>query len=220
MRIERITLLLLAFISTAMIFSSYAAAQSLFDNSESLAQSAETQAAEFFNGCVKAPVIPTYEETDLAFCACAAANMQVWLETPLTQRTDREFFESINVRELDAETYLTKIYGPCLHIPVYDLRYDECMTDRTDLRFTRHPRFFKAMCTCMAEGDSDYFKEFAAPFLEMKFAEGDGDKITDPIREVRNDINYHSAFHRIDQRCYRRYANKLSEHMKQQRDRR
>ena len=47
-----------------------------------LEKSPKEQADEFFQSCLRDPVIGVNESTDKAFCACASNNLYMWLETP------------------------------------------------------------------------------------------------------------------------------------------
>ncbi len=172
---------------------------------KSVSEKNTMRAEEFFKDCVAAPIVKSAEETELAFCACAASHMHAWLDEPLKQKSNREFFEALETKELDKNTLLTKIYGPCLHIPVYDTTFDECFYNKRKRYFTRSPEKRENMCACIAKGEASYYERFAVPFIELKIKEGDD--INDPIKEIKRDTSYYDAHANLESDCYVEFSN-------------
>lgn len=197
---------LLLFIT--LLGAAYSYAQNPETNIEGITEASKANSLEsetFFNECAAAPIISMSEDTDIAFCACAASHLYSWLEAPLKQKGERAFFETITTKDLDKNTLLTKIYGPCLHIPVYDITFEGCFYDKEKRYFTSDAVKRGNMCNCIATGDSLYFKNFAVPFMELKIAEED--EIKDPIAEIKRDTNYYNAHSDLERGCYSQYSN-------------
>lgn len=175
------------------------AAQNSAKGNETIAR-----AEHFFEKCKRDPVISVNEDTDIAFCACAAANFQQWLEAPGAEEQIPLY--SIVEKKPDGNALLTDIYGPCLHIPEYQLTYDECYSNRRHQYFANEPRRRAGLCGCIAQGVADYFERFAAPFLELKISEGED--IIDPVAMIKQDVNFYDAHYMLESRCYVDWANR------------
>lgn len=175
------------------------------------------KAEQFFQECLQKPVIDLSDETDQAFCACAALNMKNWLDIPVQDRRNAQIFESLEEKQLDADTLLVEIYGSCLHIPVYEMTYDDCLDSRSARYQINQPGFLDGLCQCIAVGQSDYFRAYAQPFLEMAMAE---DRIIyDPVKAIKSDKNYYAAERITEKNCYFDYLD-LQEKFRQEEQRR
>lgn len=162
------------------------------------------KSTQFFTRCVKNPIIDLSDDTDTAFCACAAANMQVWYDAPSNKRSNDALFGNIEVAAPTEDDLMAKIYGPCLYIPVYEMTYEECYYNTEYQYFLDNPEYLNGMCQCLAEGDSIYFEKFAQPFIEMKFAEEK--VIYDPIEQVKHDNNYYHSNRATEDACFMEYT--------------
>lgn len=162
------------------------------------------KAEEFFNRCVADPIIDLSDSTDEAFCACAATNMQQWIEKN-SQSIGSDFLGNAisTSKELDSNTTLTEIYASCLHIPVYEMSYLDCYYEPRNAHFSKGEDTLKALCHCLAQGDSTYFEQFAKPFIEMRIAKGKD--ISDPIKDIKYDVNFSLARQNTDKQCYNEY---------------
>lgn len=199
---HRYTLLILFCLPLFTGTSGYAGAQAL--SSPSSTSDREAQSEKFFQDCVAAPVVGTNPETDQAFCACAAMQLYAWLGKP-AKRAGTEFFDSLENKTLDKKSLMTDVYGPCLYIPVFNLSEDECLTNKANVYFMGQSEYLHATCYCIAEEDSNYFRSYAKPFLEMAFSQGQ--KIDDPIDAIKRDNNFYMAHSRADEECYVEYSN-------------
>ncbi len=158
------------------------------------------EADNFFRECVKRPIMPTNEETDMAFCACAASHYHAWLLNPKQTDTSKEFFETFDKIELDEQTLLTEVYGPCMYVSIYDDTYEQCYYNDEKPYFRKSPARRRNYCHCEAQGESDYFKDFLVPFIEKQIQEGK--KIVDPINDLRRDMHYYDNRRRVHAACY------------------
>ncbi|PJB73555.1 MAG: hypothetical protein CO093_00395 [Alphaproteobacteria bacterium CG_4_9_14_3_um_filter_47_13] len=165
------------------------------------------QVQTFFNNCVKRPVIKESEETDIAFCSCAAAHLQGWLDKPLAESSGKApLFGTMVERNPDTQTLTTSIYGPCLYIPIHDRTYDDCFYMSEKRYFANEPYKRRGFCSCLAEGEADYFKNFAEPFLELKASQKK--EVIDPIEAIKRDTNYYDARYLMEGDCYIEWTNK------------
>lgn len=162
-----------------------------------------SQAEEFFNECVKRPIVSISEETDMAFCACTAVNLHQWSEDP-ARKTEPDYLGRFRTKTLDKNVLISQIYGPCLYIPIYDMSYDECLKDKESKFMFSRGDLLDGACHCIAQGDSDYFRQFAKPFLELRISEGAN--IDDPIKEVKRDMNFYDAHYHLETDCYEEYV--------------
>lgn len=173
------------------------------DDTDNAAQAAEVAAQEFFGTCVEKPVIPTTEETDLAFCACASSNFQIWQSTPPKDSAQALLFHGLRNDEPDKNALLVDIYGPCLYIPLYDVTNEDCLNDERIRYHARTQDRLEVMCDCMASGVEAYFEKYAKDFLEMKIA--DGKDIDDPVRAIKQDVSFFDAHRNVEKSCYRQF---------------
>lgn len=167
------------------------------------AQNNTAEAEKFFRDCVKRPIVSTSDETDMAFCACTATQMQAWLDKP-AQLSGPDYFQTFRTKDLDKNAMITEIYAPCLYIPMFDISYDDCLESKKHRFFFNRQDLLEATCQCMAQGDSEYFQKFAKPYLELKVTEGVD--ILDPITEVKKDVNYYDAHYHLESNCYAEYS--------------
>jgi len=162
------------------------------------------QVENFFSNCVEAPIISVNEETDTAFCACADAHLQKWLyDQKQGQRAEFGDLGVAPAQELTETVYMVDVYGPCLFIPEAELAYYECYNADKTQYFMNNPRVADAMCRCTAEGISNYFENFAKPFLEKEVARGR--VIIDPVQQIKRDVNYYDASYNAEQRCFKEW---------------
>lgn len=164
------------------------------------------QAEQLYNNCAIDPVVSVGPETDMAFCACAAAHVQEWFDRPENIKAQDSILGISTFKELNKDVLLSEVYGPCLHIPVYDLSYEDCYYDSKKHMFSNDPPRRQAFCTCIAEEDSSYFQDFAKPFLEMKIAQRKD--VVDPVEEIKKDTNYYDARFFFEKNCYAKFSKK------------
>ncbi len=187
--------------ASLLFFSGAAFAQQL--SGESTASTTASEAERFFQDCMKKPVVPVSEETDTAFCACAATQVHIWHSKPPTESTGP--LNTVLTKELDANALYAQIYSPCLHIPIYDLSYGECLENKKYRYFLNRSDLLDATCQCIGQGDSSYFEKFAQPYIELQISKGV--KFEDPIREIKRDPNFYEAHYNLETNCYTEYAN-------------
>lgn len=165
-----------------------------------LEKTPEERSDEFFRSCLKRPVISVDQQTDEAFCACAANNFYLWNLSPENIDEDREFYETAERKELNRETLLTDIYASCLYIPRSEIEYWECMNSE------KHDYYYDGqltgLCSCLAEGVESYYRDLAKPFLELQFAQGKGDRIKSPIKAIEKDMSFYDNYFNLETRCY------------------
>ncbi|MCB9991716.1 MAG: hypothetical protein H6867_10185 [Rhodospirillales bacterium] len=162
-------------------------------------KTAKEESEKFFNDCAKDPIIKLSDTSNMAFCACSAMQIYEWMQKP-SEKKDLEFFET-TTKELDKNTLLTQIYGPCLYVPAFEMAYLNCAADERYERITTSWDELDMFCRCVAKGDEAYFSDYAQPFLEMKIA--DGKDIRDPIDTVQRDIAYYTVRRNNEVECNR-----------------
>ena len=148
-----------------------------------------SKAENFFNECVEKPFTSYNEDTDLAFCACSAANYQKWLGS--SESDAASMMSDIRKTELTAEQTLYKIYAPCLYIPVQEMEYDDCLYNKK-ARIS-DPNRLHGYCACMSEGIAEFYQNYASPYLE--YMENRRSRVMDPVEMVKqsgdfSDHNY------------------------------
>jgi len=174
-----------------------------FAQEQSTSRKSTAEAEQFFADCTSRPIIPSTEEATMAFCACAATKVQEWNAEPAMSSGPLNVLQS---KELDKDTLLSKIYGPCLYIPVFDISYDECYESKQKRFFHENQDLLEGNCNCVAKGDSEYFQRFAQPYLELLVSQKKN--FDDPIKEVRNDSSFYSAHYDLETECHQRFVGK------------
>lgn len=158
------------------------------------------ESQQFYNDCIKNPIIDLSAITDQAFCACSAANLEQWLLSPSSESGTADFLGA-PAKKLDKNTLITEIYGSCLHLPVYELTYRQCITDDRQAFYMNTQRQFKQLCQCIATGDESYFRQFAKPYLEMVISAKDKD-IDNPIEVIKKSTDFYSAHFDLETNCH------------------
>ena len=165
-----------------------------------------SRSEQFFNECKAAPIMSVNKETDEAFCSCAAANMQQWYDKKSKDEENSLVLQDLGDKDLNKNTLMADIYGPCIYLPIFDMTYDECYYNKQNEYFMDEPRRRQGYCACIARGESSYFQSFMQPFLQYEMAQGKD--IIDPVGDIRKDTNYYDANYATHHDCVVEWTHK------------
>jgi hypothetical protein len=162
----------------------------------------------FYRQCVASTTALAKPESIEESCLCMSAHMKN-LEAARAKDKKKQDIYSVfkapeEVKEISKDEVLLEVYGPCVYLTVYDGVFDQCYYNKEFHRYMKSLEHLNSMCDCMATRAETYIKDYGKPRLAVLIYQGE--KITDPLTALQEDIEYLKLYNTIRTGCFQTYT--------------